>query len=365
MRVDTSAWSEFRIGDLFELHKGTRLTKASMIEGDIRFVSAANINNGVTAHIGNNERIHSEGTISVCYNGNGGTGKAFYQDKPYWASDDVHVLYPKFNLPESLDGVEWTGLNSTVGLFLAAAIEKVGRQKYGFTDKWKLEYMREDKIKLPVKEDGAPDWEYIEQCMEQIIQFESSYLDELEGLDASGSPVRIASWKRYRLKDIFVMRNTKSIVGGAVNPDSGDTPYVTAKADNNGIATCIDCPAEWLERGGCILIGGKTMTFSYQEQSFCSNDSHNIALYPKVSGLAKEVFLFLIPALKNALGSKYTWSDSISMKSIVEDVVSLPAQPNGDPDWGYMEEFMRRIMLEANSELDALTIITNNDDISG
>ena len=53
------------------------------------------------------------------------------------------------------------------------------------------------------------------------------------------------------------------------------------------------------------------------------------------------------------------------MKSIVEDVVSLPAQPNGDPDWGYMEEFMRRIMLEANSELDALTIITNNDDISG
>lgn len=118
MKLDTSHWLEYRIGGLFELSKGTRLTKANMIEGDIRFVSAANVHNGVTAYIGNNERVHSEGTITVCYNGNGGTGKAFYQDKPYWASDDVHVLYPKFRLPETFEGVERTGLNATVGLSL-------------------------------------------------------------------------------------------------------------------------------------------------------------------------------------------------------------------------------------------------------
>lgn len=354
MRVNTSAWDEFRIGDLFELHKGTRLTKANMIEGDIRFVSAANINNGVTAHIGNNERIHSEGTITVCYNGNGGTGKAFYQDKPYWASDDVHVLYPKFHLPEEFDGVEWTGLNSTIGLFLATAIEKIGRQKYGFTDKWKLEYMREDRIKLPVDKNRAPDWRYIERYMEHTIQSAASLLEEFQNLDSPSNLVCTDKWKRYHLKDIFTMRNTKSIVGGAVNPDSGNVPYVTAKAGKNGVATYVDCPLAWQEPGECILIGGKTMTFSYQDKNFYSNDSHNIALYPKTGDLTTEVFLFLIAILKSALGNRYSWSDSISMKSIVEDVVPLPSKPNGSPDWSYMEAIMHDVMHEADCTLDVL-----------
>ena len=30
------------------------------------------------------------------YNGNGGTGKTFYQNESFWASDDVHILYPRF-----------------------------------------------------------------------------------------------------------------------------------------------------------------------------------------------------------------------------------------------------------------------------
>ena len=30
MTIDTTSWVEFKIGDLFELRKGTRLTKANM-----------------------------------------------------------------------------------------------------------------------------------------------------------------------------------------------------------------------------------------------------------------------------------------------------------------------------------------------
>ena len=89
------------------------------------------------------------------------------------------------------------------------------------------------------------------------------------------------NWMEFRIGDIFRMNNTKSIVQKDVVPDSGTVPYVTAQAGNNGVMTFIDCPPEWMDEGDCIMIGGKTLTFSYQEKAFCSNDSHNIALHLK------------------------------------------------------------------------------------
>lgn len=172
IRKDTNAvvspsWVSFRIGDLFELKKGTRLTRANMRPGNIPFIGAANVNNGVTAHISNNEHIHPAGTLTVAYNGNGGTGKTFYQSEPFWASDDVHVLYPKFDI------------TIPMALFIAVAIEKVGRSKYGFTDKWKLEYMKNDAIMLPAIDAVTPDWEYMDTYMSEVMLSSETGLENL------------------------------------------------------------------------------------------------------------------------------------------------------------------------------------------
>lgn len=47
-KIDTSEWQEFQIGELFDIVKGTRLTKANMREGNNRFIGASAVNNGVT-----------------------------------------------------------------------------------------------------------------------------------------------------------------------------------------------------------------------------------------------------------------------------------------------------------------------------
>ena len=38
--------------------------------------------------------------ITVCYNGS--VGETFYQDQPFLASDDVNVLYPKFDMTKEI-----------------------------------------------------------------------------------------------------------------------------------------------------------------------------------------------------------------------------------------------------------------------
>ena len=170
----------------------------------------------------------------------------------------------------------------------------------------------------------------------------------MERIDTSG-------WKEFRLDSIFIMKNTKSIVQKDVKPDSGTIPYVTASNSNNGVLMYIDCPPEWIDDGDCIMIGGKTMTFSYQNEPFCSNDSHNIALYLKDKTNATEMcYLFLITALRSALYSRYSWGDSVSMKRIKDDVFFLPATADGKPDYAYMDQYMRDVMKESEASLENL-----------
>ena len=164
-----------------------------------------------------------------------------------------------------------------------------------------------------------------------------------------------SQWRSFKLTDIFHMTNPKSIVQKDVVLDSGSIPYVTAQAGNNGVMSYIECPDEWLDAGDCIMIGGKTLTFSYQAKPFCSNDSHNIALYLKDKANASEVrYLFLIVALRCALYQKYSWGDSVSMKRIKYDTFMLPVEANGKPDWAYMEEYMTKVMCKSEACLENL-----------
>lgn len=152
-KIDTSSWKEFHIGDLFDIKKGTRLTKADMHEGTIPYIGASSFNNGITTYISNNENIHPGNTLTVCYNGC--VGCTFYQERPFWATDDVNVLYPKFTM------------NKYLALFIAPLI-RCASGVHQYIDKWKIEDMKNDMIKLPITADGSPDYEFMENYMKTL-----------------------------------------------------------------------------------------------------------------------------------------------------------------------------------------------------
>ena len=101
-------------------------------------------------------------------------------------------------------------------------------------------------------------------------------------------------WNTYKITDIFLVKNTNCVLSRDITPDSGVYPYVTASSINNGVSTYVNVDPLLLDKGNCILIGGKTLAFSYQENDFVSNDSHNLALYLIESKYRKEnIYLFL------------------------------------------------------------------------
>ena len=82
--------SEYKMGDLFTFVKGKRLTKHNMVPGKVNFLGAISENNGVREYI-DTDNPYEPNCITVNYNGS--VGESIYQFEPFWASDDVNVLY--------------------------------------------------------------------------------------------------------------------------------------------------------------------------------------------------------------------------------------------------------------------------------
>ena len=156
MNLNTNTWKEFCLGDIFEIKKGKRLTAENQTEGSTPYIGAIDSNNGVANKIGQ-KAIHKGNTISLSYNGS--VGEAFYQPVPFWATDDVNVLYFK-----ETNGVPF---NLFIGLFMCTIL-KGEKYRFSYGRKWTLENMNHTIIKLPATDKDEPDWAYMEQYIKSL-----------------------------------------------------------------------------------------------------------------------------------------------------------------------------------------------------
>lgn len=154
--LNTSSWQEFRLNELFEIKKGVRLTKKNMLSGNYPFIGSTDKNNGVTARIAQ-KPIHDGNVITVNYNGS--VGEAFYQPEPFWASDDVNVLYPVTSM--------FPRFNQYIALFIIPIIKR-NKFKFNYGRKWHLDRMNQSIIFLPVTKENKPDIDFMENYIKSL-----------------------------------------------------------------------------------------------------------------------------------------------------------------------------------------------------
>ena len=147
------SWEWFTYNDLFEIERGKGPRKKDLNgTGSTPFVTSSDHNNGWT-NFTTVSPIHLENTIGV--NRNGSVAEAFYQPKPFCSTEDVHIFTPKFSM------------SKYSALFLTTLIRKE-KYRYNYGRKWGISRMKASKIKLPIKKDGTPDWELMENFIKTI-----------------------------------------------------------------------------------------------------------------------------------------------------------------------------------------------------
>ena len=170
--LHSKRWRPFIVGELFRLEAG-KCSQANQLKKSsdgIPYIGATNRNNGVLDFVEPDEKFISRGNaIAFVCDGEGSMGYSFYKREDCIATTNIIFGYADF-------------LNEYVGLFITTVADKV-RGKYNYNYKRRLLRLRKEKIQLPVTDDGAPDFNYMEAFVrsaeEEILQGYRDYIDKL------------------------------------------------------------------------------------------------------------------------------------------------------------------------------------------
>ena len=343
-KLKSVEWGEFKLGDLFEIKptKYYRLQNEEIISknGNVPLVSNSSIENGVMGF--SNLKPLNKGNTLTCSDTTLGADTMFYQQKDFIGYSHIQHLVPKFK-----------PFNKEIASAIISACIVATSKKYDYGNKFNRDAMNKTIIHLPTK-NSKIDFEFMESF---IADIEAEHIKKLEtylistGLnDYNLTPAEQKilndfnnqEFDEFKVVDIFDVKNTKNILSRDIIANSGDIPYLCASTENNAISSYISYNDKYLDKGNCVFIGGKTFVVTYQEKDFYSNDSHNLALYPKNNKISKLNHLYLATCINKSLGHKYSWGDSISNRKIQSDKVSLPIK-NNQPDYVIMETLISAI----------------------
>lgn len=346
MKIDTSEWKDFYAGELFSsIYKvasycDEELTRGSAYdEGAIAYVTRTDQDNGVKSLVRGASLTNVESGNAIVIGDT--TSTISYQPSPFVAGE--HIIAAR---------ADW--LNKNTGLFITCLMRQE-RYRYSYGRAYKLDLVRNTKLKLPVTTDGKPDWHWIE-----------SYVDSLRskplttGNDSKNGTFNldISTWKTFLYSEIFDIRK------GFYNkkPDHtelGNIPFLGATAGNNGvteyytyneIATATktgDVPNSPIEQklfppnAVCVTNNGSVGYAYFQPTRFtCSHDVN--PLYRKDGEFNALTGQFVATVIMH---DRYRWDYGRKWRPVrmVNSTIKLPATPEGKPDWQFMENYIKSL----------------------
>lgn len=148
-------------------------------------------------------------------------------------------------------------------------------------------------------------------------------------------------WKEFRVGDLFeVTGSTTTPLEELEDIGPGVFPYVTTSATDNGVAGFY---SRKTEEGNIICIESACAAYStYQAEPFSASD-HVEKCIPKFE-MNAYIAMFLVTIL-NMDQYKYSYGRKCNQIRIRDRIIKLPVDSNGDPDWQFMEHYIKSLKM--------------------
>lgn len=324
-------WSKFKLENVFKVLKSKNVNSENAKDagiGKTPYVTRSEFNNGVNFLINSNDFELNKGNCLTI----GGEGAiVFYQPDDFVSGNNITKIYHK-------------KLNENIGLFLVTLL-KLEKSRYSYNRAYNKKNIEETIIKLPVTFSGEIDWQYMEDYVKALRERErestqvvlKTTLLKFLNLDSS-------YWIKFPIKQFFNITRGKRIVFNEdyfANKDEQNIyPVITATSRNNsvdGYYFAFNC------NGNCICCGGEAagMLSTYQMDKCWVMDRSRI-LSPKFKEFNKYLAMFFI-TLINTNQYRFSYGRSANPIDIEKILIPLPVNINNQPDWEYIEEYIKSL----------------------
>lgn len=363
--MQTSDWKTININSIFDISYGNKLDMCQMTPqvGGIPFVTRTAANNGVGAYVEKIDGVTPYPAYCLTIALGGSIGSTFLQNKQFYTSQNVAVLNPKEKL------------SNGILLFLSTIIEKECNKRFVAFGRELNKHIKNDfTIKIPFNEKNNPNWDWIESFVETrlipSLPERSRSVWEKRFETTPINPVNItfdtSKWREFNYKEIF------TICKGFYNkkPEdstSDDYPFIGASDSNNGVTAKYSLSdiqdasktgeepnaaiSDKIFKGNCITVSnnGSVGYAFYQKSDFtCSHDVNPLYIHPK---WAKELNPYLAMFICSVIMlDRYRWGYGRKWrpKRMPLSKIKLPVDDNGNPDWQYMEDYIKSLPYSKN-----------------
>lgn len=166
------------------------------------------------------------------------------------------------------------------------------------------------------------------------------------------------AWKSFRLGDLF----GRACHGVWVNPKLLDVSddglhIVSASTGDNGLSASLYVGADdkHVIPAHVITWGKQSPFFAYQVEPTISGQG---VYYYNVGFLTERTVLFLCAVMQSQIAERYNYQDCLIGERCDDEVVFLPATPDGQPDWAYMDAYMSEVLKKEEVFAEHLASLT-------
>ena len=352
-KLDEKTWAPVGLTSMFDLQRGRESNMAMLEDGDVPLISAKNGSNGLKGFVKTSKRLINGECISLNNDGDGGAGLAYYQPANMALDTHVTALLPKDDMGR--DAMLFTsecisGLHGFFGHGLSISNPRA----------------KAISVMLPVTEDGEPDYGYMDCYASEmrgglLMRYKNYVAGRLSELKHKDIPaLDEKEWAEFMMNDIFIIGH------GFYNKkppmyENGEIPFIGASDSHNGVTGfthIVDIerssktgnpPNEAIERklfeGPCIVVtnNGSVGYAYYHISTFtCTHDVNPLWLR---NGRLSEPLAHFLGCCIHKQAVCFEYARKWRPKRMVHSRIMLPVNVAGEPDFEYMEQYSKNMML--------------------
>lgn len=365
-RSNGGEFKEYKVTNLFNYSRGTRLIKSNRQDGKYPLVTAGEFNQGIKGFIEpNTQKIYNNAiTIDMFCN-------AFVHLDDFCCDDNILVLQSKNPINHK-------------ALFYIATVMNMDKYKFGYGKQYRMNSLEAHKIFLPTL-GGEINFSFMEKFIEEL---ERERVEELDAyLLATGlknykltqsEKTALAKFdefsrrrgvaKKFKIGDLFLVVSNPQLNKESFHfSDNGEYPYFTRTVLNNGIAGYVDYLDEKHKiNGNSLAVGMLGMQFFYMKKDFYAGQFTK-TIYPKFDNFNKDIAQYFICWLNKKQNFYQSHLVRDFERLFNETTILLPISEDGKINYKFIKDFIKAIeklvikdiVLWADKKIEATKKVVN------
>lgn len=178
------------------------------------------------------------------------------------------------------------------------------------------------------------------------LAFSAAYDPQaLQGVTLTNDlPLTLDTWRPFRLTDFFTVcrGHVTTRLRDCRATATGRIPVISATTQHNGVRLSTSLPAAFAAHRITVAVAGEGMGGAFYQQ-YPFHATRDVCTLTPTFAMTPLAGVFLTVVLNQASWGKFSFSRRLTVERLQQMTIALPVEATGQPDWQFMDTYMRRL----------------------